>query len=270
MSIPVQRSNLDTQTVAALRAVDLRLYGGTQHGELVEVEPYGPACVGLVDGDYQGVQNIVDDLSPKRGHVLALEAAFFRPEYNDNNWFRTYMDGRAEKSILVHAKPSDMTAFAAEARETQTIDTHQYAKCLAIAKGLRTELADASLADALEWKAQRQHNGISERPSQDEEAAFRNLKIVERLGATALTMQRRNRLWHRPILAMLVGDRHVNEIASLLQPYDLVPRTETYSPNLYERHLAAIDYIKEHGEDPGVPAWIERTQAVTLHRSTGQ
>lgn len=250
---------LSPDQTTALRSVHRTIYGGT-HGRMTTIEPYGLACVSVIDGDYAGTAQVVDSLEPGRD-VLALECRGYDPDHNDQQYIQRMQEIEGE-SALISIDPFDIATLAEQVRDGWVLSPHDYAYCLAIAKGVRVEPADASEEDRDTWLAWRRRHGFRNQPSLYEEAAFREVKMVERLGAIATTMDAGR--WHdRAKLAMIVGDSHTRPIkAHLKNNWVYGTKVRQYSPNMGRRYAEDIGYIIRDEEFPHQERWIANARRI--------
>jgi hypothetical protein len=255
--------HLPKEHAAALRRVDLHLHGGF-HGTQTTIEPYGVACLGVVDGDYEGIGRVMDRLDPDRGDVYAYESAWHTPS-PDNDWFITRMHELIGQSLLLDVDPFDIRELARQARQGQVFSPPTYAQCLAIAKGVRLEYADATFDDQLAWLGLRQQYGIRHRAGLNESSGFREIKMVERLGAIAVTMPP-GKIWRRPTLAMTVGDNHITYLKRHLRAHGVFATSHRYSPNLKKRQRDELGYIVDKQPGPYKERWIARAEQLLADR----
>lgn len=250
---------LPRDQVKALRTLSVQIHGG-QHGEMSLIEPYGLACLGVIDGDYEGTQKIVHGLDPERGDVYAYEAKWHNPA-KDTAWFIQEMQKTADQSALLRVDPFDLSTFATQARQGMIISPPRYAECLAIQKGIRREYADATQNDRVVWLKGRRQAGEIYPPGLTESLAFRDVKIVERLGAIAVTIDMGHR-WNRPVLAMTVGDDHIIGIKRHLKANGVRPKIYCYSPNLSKRINDDVQRINVGQTDYDKQQWIMNAERI--------
>ena len=254
---------LPQDQVKALKTITVHIYGG-QHGEMSLIDPYGHACLGVIDGDYEGTHKIVDALDPERGDVYAYEAIWHNPA-RDTAWFMQDLQEIADQSALLQVDPFDLPTFAAQAHQGMVISPPTYAECLAIQKGIRTEYADATQNARAVWLDRRRQAGEIYPPGSTESMVFRDVKIVERLGAIAVTMDM-GRRWNRPILAMTVGDNHTIGIKRHLRANGVRPKIHCYSPNLSKRIHDDIQRINFGQTDHDKQQWIMNADKIISER----
>jgi hypothetical protein len=249
---------------AALRTVRLTIYGG-KHGAEKIIEPYGHACVGVIDGDYAGIGIAVDSLDPARGDTLAYESAWIDPEAVDPAWLDERLRSRCLKSSLVQADSTDRYALAEQARAAQIISPQAYAVWRALTKGVRVAYADATAADKAAWLQRRAEQGELFEPGLHESEVFRSARMVERLGVIAAGMDYGNR-WRRPHLAMAVGNAHTPCLQTLLRPYRIRPRIRTYSPHLGKRFYEDVTHIRNGNLEAEENSWLARARQIEHSR----
>lgn len=256
----IEGPRLPLEHVTALRSIDRYVYGGT-HGRQTIIAPYGLACVGVIDGDYAGVAQAVNRLKPGRD-VVALESRWYEPEHDDQ-WFTQRLREICDESTLLNVRPFHFGELARQAREGWVFSPHDYAYCLALERGVRVEYADASGEDRLRWLALRQRYGYKDLPGLYEESAFREVRMAERLGAIAVTMQG-GRGHGRAKLVTFVGDDHTRNIKDHLKSNGVYwTKVRRYSPDLHKRRAHDIRYIAADQDVPLEERWIENAQRVS-------
>ncbi len=258
---------LPQEHISALKRVDLSIHGGI-HGTLVKLPPYGLACPGMLDEDYAATGRVIEGLDPARGDVYAYESIWHDPAHTDE-WFRANLPDWVVGSPLFTTDPTDLPACAQQIRRGHIMSPAHYAHILALAKGVRIEYADATAADRQAWLAEREQYD-SYPPSLDEMSAFRDIKIVERLGAIAATMP--SGTWrNRSKLAMTVGHDHLRGVKRHLRANGVRgAKYRVYSRRMHQRvfeDLTAIGTDRDP-EERHYTEWKNRAEQLLAGKDT--